>query len=396
MSTQHPQQKQKWHTVDENLLEPWTYILNVPGKNIRGKMITAWNKWLQVDEQKVEAISEVVKMLHTSSLLIDDIEDDSTLRRGVPVAHNIYGLPSTLNTANYVYVMALEKCLQLQSSEATHVFTQELLNLHRGQGQDILWRDTCECPTEEEYRSMVLDKTGGLFRLAVGLMQCFSQDKTDYLPLLDSMAYYFQVRDDYMNIASTEYFANKSFCEDLTEGKFSFPIIHCIRSYPTDHRIMRILKQKTRDVTVKKHAVEWMMKCGSLDYTLSKLNALYLDCIALIEGLGGHPALQALLHTLHAQIEEAMTVKSPKIEGKKKTHDGGNSELSPLKMLNSASVEPTEMLNSASVEPTEPTTSTSGGSGGSVGSTGEGGSPIWSSNGGQTDSLRSGSNFDTL
>ena len=396
MST-HPQQK--WHTVDENLLEPWTYILNVPGKNIRGKMITAWNKWLQVDDQKVEAISEVVKMLHTSSLLIDDIEDDSTLRRGVPVAHNIYGLPSTLNTANYVYVLALEKCLHLQSSEATHVFTQELLNLHRGQGQDILWRDTCECPTEEQYRSMVLDKTGGLFRLAVGLMQCFSQDKTDYLPLLDSMAYYFQVRDDYMNIASTEYFANKSFCEDLTEGKFSFPIIHCIRSYPTDHRIMRILKQKTRDVTVKKHAVEWMMKCGSLDYTLSKLNALYLDCIALIEGLGGHPALQALLHTLHAQIEEAMTIKSPKIEGQKKSPSGeggggGNAELSLLKMLNSASVVTTDT-------DTLPTTSTggggSGGSGGSVGGTGGGGrvSPVWSSNG-ETDSLRTGSNFDTL
>jgi len=245
-----------WHKPDESLLEPWKYILNIPGKNIRSKMIAAWNDWLQVDKEKVVAVTEVVVMLHTSSLLVDDIEDDSTLRRGVPVSHAIYGLPSTLNTANYVYVLALEKCLRLNSPTATHVFTQELLNLHRGQGQDILWRDTCECPTEEMYRSMVLDKTGGLFRLAVGLLQAFSKDKTDYLPLLNTMAYYFQVRDDYMNIASTEYYANKSFCEDLTEGKFSFPIIHCIRTKPDDNRLLRILKQKTRDVTVKKHAVE--------------------------------------------------------------------------------------------------------------------------------------------
>jgi geranylgeranyl diphosphate synthase type 3 len=274
-------------------------------------MIAAWNDWLKVDKEKVAAVTEVVVMLHTSSLLIDDIEDDSTLRRGVPVSHAIYGLPSTLNTANYVYVLALEKCIRLNSSAATHVFTQELLNLHRGQGQDILWRDTCECPTEEMYRSMVLDKTGGLFRLAVGLLQAFSEDKTDYLPLLNTMAYYFQVRDDYMNIASTEYYANKSFCEDLTEGKFSFPIIHCIRTKSNDNRLLRILKQKTRDVTVKKHAVEWMIKCGSLEYTLSKLEELYNECIDIIVGLGGHDDLHRLLQTLHDQVNEAHSISSP-------------------------------------------------------------------------------------
>ena len=53
-------------------------------------------------------IDEVVRNLHTASLLVDDIEDNSKLRRGVPVVHSIYGIPHTLNTANYVYVLALE------------------------------------------------------------------------------------------------------------------------------------------------------------------------------------------------------------------------------------------------------------------------------------------------
>ena len=42
-------------------------------------------------------------MLHNASLLIDDIQDNSKLRRGVPVAHNIYGVPLTINAANYIY-----------------------------------------------------------------------------------------------------------------------------------------------------------------------------------------------------------------------------------------------------------------------------------------------------
>lgn len=54
---------------------------------------------------------------------IDDIEDSSKLRRGVPVAHNIFGIASTINSANYVYFLGLERVLKLGHPKATGVFT---------------------------------------------------------------------------------------------------------------------------------------------------------------------------------------------------------------------------------------------------------------------------------
>ena len=62
---------------------------------------------------------------------------------------------------------------------------------------------------EEEYNKMVLDKTGGLFRLAVGLMQVMqastqtsdSKEQPDYTSLLDKLSLYFQIRDDFVNIS---------------------------------------------------------------------------------------------------------------------------------------------------------------------------------------------------
>lgn len=59
-------------------------------------------------------------------------------------------------------------------------------------------------------------ETGGLFRLAVGLMQAFSHDKRCYRSLLDQLALYFQIRDDLINLSSADYMKGKSFCEDLT------------------------------------------------------------------------------------------------------------------------------------------------------------------------------------
>lgn len=59
--------------------------------------------------------------------------------------------------------------------------------------------------TEDQYRQMVLDKTGGLFRLAVGLMLAFANDQEkgeqrDYTCLLNRLSLYFQIRDDYLNV----------------------------------------------------------------------------------------------------------------------------------------------------------------------------------------------------
>lgn len=280
------------------LLEPYNYICQIPGKKVRTKLSAAFNCWLQIPEEKLKLIGEVTQMLHNASLLIDDIEDNSNLRRGIPVAHNIYGVPQTINSANYVYFLGLEKVLQLDHPESTKVFTAQLLELHRGQGMDIYWRDAVVCPTEEEYKAMVIKKTGGLFGLAVGLMQLFSDCKKDFVPLLNALGLYFQIRDDYANLYSKEYEANKSYCEDLTEGKFSFPIIHAIRSSKDDTQVINILRQRTTDNDVKKYCVECLHRLGSFEYTKEILIQLENSIFELIEEHGGNPILTALINEL--------------------------------------------------------------------------------------------------
>nr|XP_046257068.1 geranylgeranyl pyrophosphate synthase [Scatophagus argus] len=287
------------------LLEPYKYLLQLPGKQVRTKLSQAFNHWLNVPEDKLQVIIEVTEMLHNASLLIDDIEDSSKLRRGFPVAHSIYGIPSVINSANYVYFLGLEKVLTLEHPEAVRVFTRQLLELHRGQGLDIHWRDTYTCPTEQEYRNMVLQKTGGLFGLAVGLMQLFSDWKQDLKPLLDTLGLFFQIRDDYCNLSSHEYSENKSFCEDLTEGKFSFPTIHAIWSRPESTQVQNILRQRTENMDIKRYCVDYLEKVGSFAYTRQTLRDLEVEAYRLIRELGGNPQLESLVKQLSQMYREA-------------------------------------------------------------------------------------------
>ena len=137
------------------LLEPFDYLIKNPGKEIRASLVAAFDLWIKTDLDKRDTIQQVIGMLHTASLLIDDIEDNSELRRGLPVAHKIYGVAQTINSANYVYFLAMQKITTLNLKGSMESFVEELLNLHEGQGLDIYWRDSVVCPTESEYLQMV-------------------------------------------------------------------------------------------------------------------------------------------------------------------------------------------------------------------------------------------------
>ncbi|XP_069462958.1 geranylgeranyl pyrophosphate synthase [Ambystoma mexicanum] len=298
-------------TSERILLEPYKYLLQLPGKQVRTKLSQAFNHWLNVPEDKSQIIIEVTEMLHNASLLIDDIEDNSKLRRGFPVAHSIYGIPSVINSANYVYFLALQKVLTLSHPDAVKIFSEQLIELHQGQGLDIYWRDTYTCPTEAQYKDMVLKKTGGLFGFAVGLMQLFSDYKRDLKPLLDTLGLFFQIRDDYANLHSKEYSENKSFCEDLTEGKFSFPTIHAIWSRPESTQVQNILRQRTENIDIKKYCVQYLEKVGSFEYTRLTLKELEAAAYREIEMLGGNPELVGLVEHLSKLFKEDDTCLQP-------------------------------------------------------------------------------------
>ncbi|KAG6860770.1 hypothetical protein C0995_007802 [Termitomyces sp. Mi166 len=251
-----------WSPQNESvLLEPYTYITSNPGKEIRGRLIDAFNLWLEVPTSKLAVISRLVSMLHSASLLIDDIEDDSQLRRGQPVAHKIYGVPQTINTANYVFFLAYQELIALRD--------QDDFESKRGQRLDAIVTVT---------------------------------DGRDYVPLVNLIGVYFQIRDDLMNLLGSEYTKNKGFAEDLTEGKFSFPVVHSIHADKTNHQVLNILQKRPTTPTLKIHTIDYMRtRTKSFEYTLMVLERLEDQTRKEIRRLGGNAKLEGIIDFLSVQ-----------------------------------------------------------------------------------------------
>ncbi|KAJ8131374.1 hypothetical protein O1611_g2251 [Lasiodiplodia mahajangana] len=294
-----------WSAHKEKIiLSPYEYIASEPGKEFRTLLLNAFNTWLEVPEESLAIITKVVRMLHTASLLIDDIQDNSMLRRGRPVAHNIFGVAQTINAGNYVYFLALKELQKLNNpAKAMDIYTTEMLYLHRGQGMDLYWRDTLTCPTEDDYLEMVSNKTGGLFRLAVKLMQSQSTTSFDCLPLAELLGQAFQIADDYKNLANLDYTQKKGLCEDLTEGKFSFPVIHSIRSNPENQELLHILAQRPTDVDTKKYAVRYIESTGSLEYTKELVGILIAKAKEEADSIDAGSDKSKGIHALLAKLD---------------------------------------------------------------------------------------------
>lgn len=299
-----------WSQDYETLLRgPFNYLAENPGKNLRSVLIESFNQILNVPIYKVHEIEKIVDILHISSLMVDDVEDNATLRRSLPATHTLFGIAQTINTANYMYFEAM-RLLDITfnfdenlKKKAFVIFNTEMINLHRGQGLDLYWRDSLVCPTESEYINMVMNKTGGLFRLSVKLLELLSPNEividligsnddspssssaSSLVSLANLLGIIYQIRDDYLNLKSVEYNENKGFCEDITEGKFSFLILHSINSNPNNKELINILKLKTTDVELKKHALRCMELTNSFQYVKDSLNNLNLTSQSLINDI---------------------------------------------------------------------------------------------------------------
>jgi geranylgeranyl diphosphate synthase, type III len=140
-------------------------------------------------------------------------------------------------------------------------------------------------------------------------MQIYSEDKQNYTKLIDDIGLFFQIRDDLANLCSKEYADSKSFCEDLTEGKFSYPIIHSIRYNSVENKekiekLMSILKERTNDINRKQEAIRILQTNGSFEFTIKILQQIKSDIFDELKTFNnGNPYLEKLLVELCKIIE---------------------------------------------------------------------------------------------
>jgi ophiobolin F synthase len=298
---------------DRHVRAPFEFITSLPSKGIRDSFTDALNVWLAVPETTISRIKSLGGRLHSASLMLDDIEDGSGLRRSQPATHKVFGIAQTVNSGCREILKAVNEASQLGLPSAIAITLEALDELHVGQSYDLYWTRHNKCPSKKEYLEMVDGKTGGLFRLLARLMIAASPHRHDAQlsssieALVSLVGIQFQIRDDYQNLHSADYSDQKGFCEDLDEGKYSFPLIHAL-SCESQVQILRELlcQRQTPGGLSHEHKIlilERLEQAGSIEYTKDVLKQMQgrvdgqLTQLELVTGLDNW-IMRALLQKL--------------------------------------------------------------------------------------------------
>lgn len=208
---------------------PYQYLLNIYGRYHFSGFIKKLSPTLETtNPKKWNMVCEIMDAIHFCLILVDDVTDNSDLRKGFPAAHTIFGKGETANRAYLSLVRVMNKTVREQP-QLIPALLGNLEEILEGQDMSLVWRrdGLHSLPrTHEErvaaYRQSASLKTGALFRLCAQLV---SEDNT-HDELMTRVGWFCQLQNDCKNIYSKEYAQAKgTLAEDLRNGEFSYPII---------------------------------------------------------------------------------------------------------------------------------------------------------------------------
>ena len=273
------------------LTEPVKYYTELKGKNIRKYISNIFGKYLGIDDKDIENIDEIISIIHNASLVIDDIQDNSFLRRNQECAHIKYGIPLSIN-ASYLCIFKILNEINKRediSENTKHKIIENIYLTHIGQGMDIYYTQHKIIPNIESYNIMMEYKTGMLFFTILDLMMERSKNvilKKRYHELrhcLYNFSLFFQIRDDYINLTDPTYWKERGFCQDFDEQKISYPITYCtnnkMENYEKINNLMTKLNKTNND---KIEILKLMKNNGLLDIIFNKLLQLRENILNII------------------------------------------------------------------------------------------------------------------
>ena len=206
-----------------------TYIIGAGGKRLRPILTILAGKCLGYDNDKLYSLAAMVEFIHTSTLLHDDVVDESELRRGRKTANNLFGNAAAVLVGDFLYTRAFQlmvgsgslKILEVMA-EATNIIAEgEVMQLMNIGNTDI---------SETEYLRVIQYKTAKLFEAAAQVGAILAGASAEQEAALRDYGMYvgtaFQIVDDILDYCGDPAEIGKNVGDDLAEGKPTLPLIY--------------------------------------------------------------------------------------------------------------------------------------------------------------------------
>lgn len=212
------------------------HIIRSGGKRIRPLLTLASASLCGYEGDDDISIAACVELLHTATLLHDDVIDESPLRRNAKTAHVVWGNQRSILTGDFLFSKLFQVLVEYGNLEILNLFSGVSQTIIEGEMLQINERNNPNI-TEEEYLKIAEAKTSVLFGLALELGAKLANASHAQLNALTlyarAIGTAFQIIDDLLDYMADEPVLGKSVGNDLLEGQVTLPLIYLLQSLPS-------------------------------------------------------------------------------------------------------------------------------------------------------------------
>jgi octaprenyl-diphosphate synthase len=245
------------------------YIHESGGKRIRPAVLLLAAKLCGSVGLEAQRYAAVMEIVHTATLVHDDIVDQATLRRGQTSINSLLGNEVTVLLGDYLYIRSMGSAIEMGNLEILRVICEITLKMIEGMILELTRGGAIDL-TEEEHLDILRRKTAFFFSGCTkvgGIVAGADEEHRDALASYGmNFGMAFQVVDDLLDFTATEDVLGKPVLQDLKEGHVTLPIIYALQAEPgvTD-TVEAIIKSQSIDEASLKEILDLMRRHRVLD-----------------------------------------------------------------------------------------------------------------------------------
>jgi octaprenyl-diphosphate synthase len=246
------------------------YLRAGGGKRIRPALLLLAAKLFPHDEKSAVRLGAVVEIIHTATLVHDDIIDEAKTRRGRPAANTQWGNSKCVLAGDWLYMQAFKIAVQERNFRVLDVLidlTQQMV-----EGELLQMEKLGKCISLEEHFDLIFRKTACLFSTSTRLGAIIGGASEEQEARLGeygrNLGLAFQIVDDVLDLTASEEVLGKPVASDLREGKATMAVIHALQNCTAkERRLVETVLEERAFVSVKHQQIlDMLNRYGSIAY----------------------------------------------------------------------------------------------------------------------------------